>query len=459
MARSRPVELELRDVPWSDVWRTIANAAPLVSSKVGLIKTIHQSMLRAQDPVSFSMGVGLQDLARYSEILNSAKAGGGGEAPEIALVATLGEAVERYCMLFYDKAEMVFGSRREIGDDAVAVDDIRFFSRQQIEESRGQIAWDYFTEDSPIYWVWGYSLTHRRHRLVPACQVYLNYKVDEGESCPGRNASTGLAAGATLEEAILSGLFEVVERDAFAIAWHHRRVGARIQIDDPVLQARLRKCFYTDHPSVDLRIFDISLDIPIPAIFAVMRRPTEFGPALCLGSVARLSYGDAIRKGLRELGQAIPYLRYLRRQLDDWQPASDFSDVVTFDHHFTLYLKRPELAGPAMSFCDEVEDVVPLSELPDRTTGRPLTDIERCLALLAERGLEVIVVDITTDEVRECGFHVVRVLVPGLVPIHGNHNHRFLGLPRLHQIPHQLGWADNGWNPEAGLNPFPHPFP
>jgi ribosomal protein S12 methylthiotransferase accessory factor len=459
MATPRPAAVELRDVPWSDVWESIRRASRFVSPKVGLAKTIQQGVTRAQDPELFSMGLGLQDLSRVSGILNSAKAGGGGELPEGALVATLGEAIERYCMLFYDKEEMVRGTARELAADAVDPNLIRYFSRRQIEQNGGRIGYSYFTEDSPTYWVWGTSLTSGKARLVPASQVYLNYKADNDEVVPGRNASTGLAAGTTIEEAILTGLFEVIERDCFTISWLHRHVGPRIAVDDPELKRVLEQRFYVGHPDVNLAFYDITLDIPIPAIFALMRRPAEYGPALCVTSVARLSMKEAIRKGLRELGQELPYLRYLRHQLADWDPLPDYSDVVTFDHHFTLYSKRPELIEEALAFCDLVEEEVPLSGLPDYRTGRVLGDIERCVAVLAEQGYEVIVVDITTEDVRELGWWVVRVLVPGMVPLSGNHNHPYLGLPRLREIADKLRWAENGWDPNAGLNPYPHPFP
>lgn len=455
----KPDLVELRDIPWSDIWENIRRASPIVSPKVGLVRALQQGVSRAQDPEFFAMGLATQDLARFSEIENSGKAGGGGEYPEQALVATLGEAIERYCTLFFDKSTMVKGTARELGDDVVDVDLIRYFSEEQIAKHGDSLGYKYFTEDSETYWVWGTSLTTGKPRLVPASQIYLNYKIDEGEVCPGKNASTGLAAGGTIEEAILTGLFEIVERDCFTIAWLHRKVKSRIGIDDPELERLLYDRFHYAHPDVDIVFYDITLDVPIPSIFAVMQRPAEFGFANCVTSVSRLSMREAIHKGLRELGQELPYIRYLRHQLEDWEPKDDYSDLVTFDHHFTFYSKRPELVGEAMAFCTEVKDEVPLSELPDHTTGRPLGDIQRSVDFLAEHGYEVIVVDITTEDIRELDWSVVRVIVPGLVPLYGNHNRQYHGVPRLWDIPKKLGWAENGWDPNAGLNPYPHPFP
>jgi len=230
-------------------------------------------------------------------------------------------------------------------------------------------------------------------------------------------------------------------------------------VADPELLRLLAQRFNAKHPDVDIVFYDITLDIPIPSIFAVMKRPAEFGPALCVTSVSRLSMREAVHKGLRELGQELPYIRFLRDQYDDWEPREDYKDWVTFDSHFTLYSKRPDLAEQAMAFCDTFQDERLLSDYSDDRTGRPLGDIQRCVDVLAEHGYEVIVVDITTEDVRELDWSVVRVVVPGLVPLYGNHNRQYRGVPRLWSIGEKMGWAKNGWDPKAGLNPFPHPFP
>lgn len=455
----KPVALDLRDVPFSDPRVTINKIPRMVSSRVGLIQRIQEVYFCAQDPVMLSMGVGSADLARVTDIQNASKAGGGGEKLETALAATIGEMVERYCMYWFDRKNMVKGAYRDLADDALSPHTLRLYSEQQVRDKPPNVDLEYFTDDTPINWVWAYSLTRSRSVLVPASFVYMGYDAVDGELVVGRNTSTGLAAGATLEEAVLSGLMEVIERDAFAISWLRRRVSAAIDIDDAMLAANLRTRFRTDHASVDLRFYDITLDIRTPCVFGVLRRPSEFGPVLCVASVARTCPREAILKCAREIGQGIPYLRYLRDQLVDWEPAADYRDVRTFDHHYMLYSKRPELIERNLTFCDKVTEEIRLSALPDISTGRPVGDINRLIAMLAELGHEVIALDITTPDVREVGLHVVRVLVPGLVPLHGNHNFPYLGVDRLYNVPKKLQWAERGWDPESGINPDPHPFP
>src|SRR6185295_13809813 len=209
---------------------------------------------------------------------------------------------------------------------------------------------------------------------------------------------------------------------------------------------------------VDVKILDLTTDVPIPVVFLVMRRQAEFGPAACVGTASRVSPRQAVRKCINEAGQNFPYFRYLLDSEKSWQPAADFSNLITFDYHCLNYLKRPDLVPQAFAFCDECTDRVALSQLPDRSTGRVLADLQHCVARLGEAGYEVIVTDITTPDIAEVGLAAVRVIVPGLVPLHGEHPRPYLGVRRLFEVPLRLGWGRRGWSPESGLNPFPHPF-
>src|SRR5581483_6791119 len=239
----------------------------------------------------------------------------------------------------------------------------------------------------------------QRPRLVPASFVYLNYRPGKDEDSVGVSASTGGAAGATREEAILSGLLEVIERDAFTLAWMQRRAGRRIEIDDEEIASRVKTRLWGDRPSVDVKFFDLTTDLGIPVVLLIMRRPTEFGPLACLGAASRLSPRQAVRKAMQESGQNFPLVRNLLIREKDWQPVADFSNLTTFDYHFLTYVRRPDLVSQAFAFFEACEDRVPLSQLRDRSTGRVLGDIEEAVACLRAAGHEVIVTDITTPDI------------------------------------------------------------
>jgi len=58
---------------------------------------------------------------------------------------------------------------------------------------------------------------------------------------------------------------------------------------------------------------------------------------------------------------------------------------------------------------------------------------------LASRGCDVVAVDISTRESEMAGVHVVKVVVPQLVPLSFVHSARFLGSPRVVSAPAAMG--------------------
>jgi hypothetical protein len=66
-------------------------------------------------------------------------------------------------------------------------------------------------------------------------------------------------------------------------------------------------------------------------------------------------------------------------------------------------------------------------------------------------GLNVLWTDITAPEATGLG-HVIKVIVPEMVPLTQDHNVRWLGTPRL------LGASGLKQATTAAFNPFPHPF-
>ena len=453
MALGPPAPPELRDVAPGDAWETLRRGARLVSSRVGLVRRVVPMRYQAQDPVAFTSGVLPADFSRCVPGGQLVAAAGVGRDAVAAAAATIAEAAERHCACFYDRDGMVLGSFRELRDHAVSPELLRLFSREQVERAAGRGP-AFFDDDTRLRWVWAHSLGDGGPRLVPASLVYLNYRPEADEALVGHGASTGLSAGLTREEALLGGLLEVVERDAFTLAFMHRRAGRRIQPDEPT-RRMLNAGLAADRPGVDVKLFDLTTELGVPVVFALARRRAEFGCMTCVGASARLAPRRALEKSVLEASQNFPYMRYLLQSQRAWQPAPDFSNVTTFEQHFLAYLKRPELGQQALAFWDRCEESVALEALPDHSTGRVLGDLERAILCVRGAGYEPLAVDITTPDVAEAGLSVVRVLVPGLVPLHSDHRRPYLGVRRLVEGP--PGWAAPGAPP--ALNPFPHPFP
>ncbi|MFE2225531.1 YcaO-like family protein [Streptomyces kronopolitis] len=106
----------------------------------------------------------------------------------------------------------------------------------------------------------------------------------------------------------------------------------------------------------------------------------------------------------------------------------------------------------------------PVEEAFAHATCRPRhqdmrDDLAEAVARFTDRGLDVIVVDQTTDEHRAGGLACAKVIVPGLLPMtFGHRMRRTHGLPRLLRLPAELGRRAAPLTAEE-INPHPHPFP
>lgn len=446
--------LPFREPPRRRLRDVVISGLRCVSYKTGIIRAVLEQSLQQDDPLVFSFGTIMPDTSCYSPHRCSERMGGAGLTRDEALAATIGEALERYCSNFYNREEFIVSSYEGLSHKAVAPRDFILFSEQQYAEAA--FPFQPFTETSRVAWTWSDSLVHGTPTLVPACFAYLPYTFLKGEAIIGPSISTGLACASTLEEAILSGIYECIERDAFTIMWLNRLAMPVVDITDADVPAgRLfREKFALSH--IKYCVCDITSDLGIPTFYTLAIGDSTLGRLVCVGSASRLEAQMAIQKTLVETAQARPYLRYVLRKKGDWQCGDAFSNVQSFDDHARLYSSMPELI-PKVQFVEQPPTRF-LGRLPNRSTETITGDIEICVSALASKGFDVLVVDLTTRDVAAMGFRVVRVLIPGLQPLHGDHRFRFLGGKRLYQVPRTLGYTEQDTT-EQQLWPWPHPFP
>jgi ribosomal protein S12 methylthiotransferase accessory factor len=322
-----------------------------------------------------------------------------------------------------------------------------------------------FTEDLPLAWVWGYSLTERRPILVPYQFAYYGRDPRGGPKIVA-DTSNGCASGSCLEEAIFYGLLELIERDAFVILWHARLAPNKLDPDtvrEPELYfliQRLRRA------GLAIYLLDTRLDIPVPSVVAVVvRHDRELGT---FGLAAGCSF-DPETAIASALGEVASYqvgfndrVAYTEKRL---RPAiKDLSLVKTMEDHSLLY-GFPEalpfaeflLSNPTERSIDEA--------YRDWNSGIPrtcdvLAEITYCLQLLKQAGLEqVVVVDQSSPEEMRLGLRTVRVIVPGLMPLDfGFGRCRAATLPRMYSVPVNLGFRAMPFT-QSDLYYVPHPFP
>jgi ribosomal protein S12 methylthiotransferase accessory factor len=369
------------------------------------------------------------------------------------------EGLERYAGSLRRRGELVLGSYDELGDRAL---DPRACGAYPPAAYRADPHLVRFDPSRPVPWVTGRSLRDQRPVLVPLRLAYYGWGGER--ELFAFECSSGCASGGSPEEAILFGLLELIERDAFLLGWYG---GAELpEIDPgaagPTARAMIDRAWLRGYR---VRLFDNRIDLPVPVVTGVACREDGGDGLLSFASAAGFEPSAAVEGALNEILTYIPNMagqvRTRRSELEAM--ARDYSQVEALRDHAQLF-GLPEMAPHAARYTRSAGPRPMTDAYRDWERERPAhsdlrDDVGYLVGLLAGRGFDTIVVDQTAPEQRAAGLASVRVIVPGLLPIDfGWSRQRALTMPRLLTAYRQAGWREHDLAP-GDLHLVPHPFP
>ena len=424
--------------------------AALVGRRTGIVREISEAETIDGDAPLFHFGARIANAHPHLEDHPGLSVGGCGPTRDGALIAALCEGFERYAASSYDRrARGIPRSRTSLGAAALALRSLAVFSDEQ--RARPGFPYAPVDEDTPLQWVEGRSLADGSDRFVPAFAVYTPYEPADGEPLVAPGLSTGLACGESIEQAVLEGLCEVIERDALALTWMRGVSPPRIDSD---LVGRVSGPLLP--PADHVHAYDLTTDTRVPVCLVVCTGRGPRGSMVSVGSACNLDPLEALRKAAREASQDRVYVRLLIDTDPSWQPEPDFSNVTDFPLHARLYSGRPELARRALRFLGQNEQgstVFKDVRDPFRTENHPSAIIDS----VARSGIGGAWVDLTQPWAEPLGLHVIKVVTGELLPLHGHHGLPFAAHPRLEDWRSAL--PAGAVRHDFGVWPYPHPFP
>lgn len=361
---------------------------------------------------------------------------------EEAAIKAAGEAVERYCGSLYSKQNLIYESYQQLESALDPVRLIKFSDNQR--ESENSVV-----RESEMSWVQGKRLIADEDIYVPAQAVYLPYEsLDEPRL---RNPiSTGLASGTAKGAAVYRAICEIIEREAFIISYLNRIALTEIEtssIEDEEIQTLLQKA---QDKNLRVRIFELPTDFPIEAYLAITIEESSKGPALVVGASAHHDSYEAIKDAIGETFHTRPWLR---------QKMMEENNEVNIDPHEINTLKERGLYWYDKSMISQLDFWLQGSDKKELNARRGCRkeSLKRLLAAFEVKDYDVIWVDVTTEDVKDAGFSVVRVLAPEMHPLYLREKYKYLGGSRLYNLPVELGLLDSP-KTEEELNQTPHPF-
>ncbi|MBV7699479.1 TOMM precursor leader peptide-binding protein [Streptomyces sp. TRM70350] len=371
------------------------------------------------------------------------------------------EGLERYAGTHRRRGTTpVTGSYHQLADRALNPAECGFYAPETY--ARDHLV-SPFDPDREIPWVWGHSLRDDRPILVPARLAHYGAGVDADNFV--FECSNGCATGGSLEEAILHGLLELIERDAFLLAWYGRARLTEIDLDScrgGTIRSMLDRAALHGY---DVHAFDTRMDLAVPVVTALaVRRDGGYG-TLSFSAAAGFDPERTVDSALSEVLTYIPHLPYqvAERHSELEEMTGDFTKVLHLKDHAQLY-GLPVMTEHAREYLEPTA-LLPLVELyrdwEERRprTGDLLDDLGLVRDELIRTGHDVIAVDQTTPEQHRMGLHTVSTTVPGLLPLDfGWSRQRALLMPRLRTGLRTAGRRADDLG-DADIKVVPHPFP
>jgi oxazoline/thiazoline synthase len=446
-----PVPLEVRAggkaVMTSGGYRTVPSRATVarfrkhVSPLTGVVSRLER--IEADLPLSTNF-YATHNFSAPAGSVNELRAGlsggsfGKGSTAEQGEASALMEAIERYSGIFQgDEIRVTRRFTDFAAGDAILPNDVLLFSDAQYRRARtfathpgeAMPMAPAFDRSAEIEWSPVWSLRDQRFKYLPTSLLYFFYR---GHAAYQIHAdSNGCAAGNTLEEAIVQGFLELVERDAYAIWWYNRLQRAELdlgQFDDSYvrdLQNRLAQA------GRRLWVLDVTSDLGIPSFVALTHWMDNGQENIEFGSGSHFDTRIALLRALTELNQFLS-IGLMGGGKGDKSSLDGTTPLRLQEHLYLTPSGNPALhSGFAPEF------------------GRLDTheQVAACVNLAKREGLDFLVLDQTRPDIE---VPVVRVIVPGL-----RHFYRRFAPGRLYDVPVKLGLREQPIS-EDDLNPI-HP--
>lgn len=375
-------------------------------------------------------------LARIDDGTERNWSSGKAASPRLAKAKALSEARE---WAAYKKAPDNL-KRARLGELDNVIHPHEVFKLHKSQFAVDEVPYRPFQEKEEYAWVQATDMLRDSKAHVLADHVYTHHPSSD-KRCAGVNSS-GVAAHPERSQAIKSSTLELIERDAFMNAYLGK-------LDLPTVThkslpgAILARINHIEENGFRVWVKDFSLDLaPVVFIFAQSEDLTFTTCASC----CHFNRKKAVNHALMEVEQSV-----LRRLASSKREPIDPSEVSSVHDHGALY-NREQYFQKA-NFLIDSGDTIAFKEMGSRVAN----SWEELLDQLEKNGQQLFTIPLYLEEDLggNQGLHIIRSLVPGLVPIGFGYMQEPRGMERIRTIAKRLG---NKSVTHRDMPDFPHPF-
>lgn len=316
--------------------------------------------------------------------------GGKGISKDHAKASAMMEGFERYSAEKQDGDETIIATVNEISDlgnyiDPVSLNLPKIFERKDIS-------------DLALEWTLSKDIISDEEYYIPTNAIFHPYIHENNVESLFKSNTNGLASGNILEEAILHGMLEVIERDAWSIFELTHKNYAQIDLDSIESKVVNDIIERFESQGIKIKLMDFTADVKIPTIAASADDTvTKDAGLLTLGMGSHLDPEVAILRALTEVAQS--RATQINGAREDTVRA-DFAREAGYER-----MKRIN-----KYYFREEDEKINLSDIENKSTSSIAKDIEIVKnELLANDIDKILYVDLTRPEL---DVSVVRVIIP-----------------------------------------------
>lgn len=222
--------------------------------------------------------------------------GGKGITKDHAKASAMMEGFERYSAERQDSDETIISTVSEISEKGNYIEPKSLNLNQTLEKKD--------LSELTLEWSIAHDLISCKDYYVPSNAVFHPYINDSYDSLFKSNTN-GLASGNIIEEAILHGIFEVIERDAWSIFELTHKNYSQINLDSIESEIVNKTIAKFESEGIKIKLMDFTADIKVPTIAASADDTvTRDAGLLTLGMGTHLDPEVAILRALTEVAQS-----------------------------------------------------------------------------------------------------------------------------------------------------------
>lgn len=348
------------------------------------------------------------------------------------------EAVERYASVFYPyKINSIYDSFNNLNS---AINPEIFILPTSHKNNFKR-----YSHDLKIYWTQAESLKEKKNVLIPEQLTVYGDSFFRNKNKKNRfiyDSSNGVALGGSYKEAIITGIFEIIERDNFLTTWYGYTKPRKIYISN--LSNSIKELIdYIVKRGYKVDIYDITMEIEIPCYWVLIRNFNNNVHMFSYNSSAcHININKAIKNALLEaiVGINVHNENNKKNGIIDVEEVTSFEDHVQYyNHKRRNHIYNKLISSEYMNNKFDVSIKITYKDLLDK---------------ILKQYKDIYIVNLTSKKMRDHNLYCVKVIIPGMLPMTFGVQNERVSISRINKERKRLNK-----NTLTDLNTFPHPFP